>query len=168
MADPSTLSQWQGPMQAFLRPAIWIPGYRNIRFHKETWESDDLTSRVFDALVEVFTEFRSNRSLLGASVVLHTVNKNTQFIEVHTYTPGAEWLDVVDVNLRPRSKGCVIEIRSWSSGFLPTIVPLAPLLNLALFWVPFSGRDANGWVNSRRVHTIQDSLQKKVSLRPVS
>lgn len=165
MSGPSCLSQWQGPIQAFLRPAIWIPGHRNIRYHCERWESDDLTSKVFDSMVEVFTDFRDQRSLLGASIVLHTVNKSSQFIEVHTYTPGAEWLDVVDVHIFPRTKGCVIEIRSWSSGFLPTIIPLAPLLNVALFWVPFSGRDANGWVNSRRVHLIQDSLQKKISLK---
>jgi hypothetical protein len=31
----STLSQVQGPMQAFLRPAMWFYGVRNLRYHQE-------------------------------------------------------------------------------------------------------------------------------------
>lgn len=155
--DPSCLSVWQGPVQAFLRPAIWIPGMKNLRFHAEQWDCQDTTSQAFDLILDQCKDFREHRSLINATVVIHKQDKNQQFIELHTYTK-AEWLDVVEIHLIPKTSGCSIRIRSWSSGFLPTIIPLAPLLNAAFCWFPFSGRDANGWVNSRRIRIIRESV----------
>ena len=94
--------------------------------------------------------------LLGAAIVLHKKDAAQRYIEAHTYTPTAEWLDVVQVWITPDKSGSSVRIRSWSSGFLPTIIPLAPLLNMAFFWFPFQGRDKVGWTNSRRVKEVLD------------
>jgi hypothetical protein len=152
-------------MQAFLRPAVWIPGMKNLRFHSERWNCEENTSQAFDTILEACKGFREQRSLFGSAVVIHTARKDTQYIELHTYTKVAEWLDVVQIKLYPKTSGCVIKIKSWSSGFLPTIIPLAPLLNVAFFWFPFSGRDSDGWLNSRRCHLIKEKLADKLRLK---
>ena len=162
--DPSALSRWQGPIQAFLRPAAWIPGYRNVRYHAEKWTSSVATSEAYEVILQACNTFRQERSLLKAYVVIHKANKNSAYIELHTYTPSAEWLDVVQIKLIPRTSGCVINIRSFSSGFLPTKIPLAPILNIAFFWIPFLGQDQEGWTNSRRIKVIHDAVAERLQL----
>jgi hypothetical protein len=160
---PSAISRFQGPLQAAIRPAAWIPGFRNIRYHSERWGCSNSVGEVFGKLSELAREYSVARSLMDAYVVVHKEDHESHFLALHTYTPVAEWLDVVEIKVTGYrgSEGCAVNITSFSSGFLPTTVPLAPLLNIAFFWVPFSGRDNQGWTNSRRVHAIRKDLAAK-------
>ena len=38
MAQACCFAHCQGPIQAFLRPGIWLPGVRNLHMTKDTWE----------------------------------------------------------------------------------------------------------------------------------
>eukprot|EP00053_Salpingoeca_punica_P004147 m.47514 g.47514 ORF g.47514 m.47514 type:complete len:170 (+) comp12636_c0_seq1:152-661(+) len=162
----SLMSRVQGPVQAFLRPAMWIPGLRNIRYHTETRQFSQSAADINQALVRIFTTYQAQvedgtgPGLLGNHLVLHTMDTAKGYFEIHSYTPNAEWLDVIQAYVTPSGSGCSVRLRSWSSGVLPTIIPLAPLLNIAFFFFPFAGRDPKiGWTNSARVREIFAKLQ---------
>eukprot|EP00052_Salpingoeca_macrocollata_P023772 m.210007 g.210007 ORF g.210007 m.210007 type:complete len:238 (+) comp22102_c1_seq25:31-744(+) len=150
----SAISRAQGPVQAFLRPAMWIPYMRNLRYHTETKQFARSRDDLFNALVAAFQQWNSEvaqggEGLLRCKLHLHTQDAARGYLEVHCYTFKAEWLDVVQVYIADNG---TVRVRSWSSGFMPTCVPvLGPLLSVALFWLPFSGRDPKlGWTNSLR------------------
>ena len=79
----------------------------------------------------------------------HTVRSATdRKIVLGLLTPTAKWLDLTTIRLL--SDDCVgregsavaaaavtAEVFASSTGFVPLVVPLAPLLNWALCWIPF-------------------------------
>ncbi|XP_037092849.1 uncharacterized protein LOC119112697 [Pollicipes pollicipes] len=56
---------------------------------------------------------------------------------LYFFTDSMGWLDVVDISLTPMDGSTLITLRSCSSGLFPVSFPLAPLLNVCLFFFPF-------------------------------
>lgn len=130
-------SMLQAPIQALLRPAMWMPGIRNIHSHSETWESDKPPEEVLTALVRAIEHIRQ-RDDTGAYYDIHKVNKEKLFLRVFCFTK-AEWLDVVEITV----KGDCIQAKSFSSGFLPLFIPFAFIINCVFFWFPFYDNKLN-------------------------
>ena len=121
-------------------------------------------NETFDALVEAFRELaRASRGAPASAVacvacrcdgelgggrfahVVHAVD-STRLRATLLSLPPAEWLDAAEVEVAEESgRGAdakdgrvVVVARCFATGFLPVSVPLAPLLNVLLFWVPFA------------------------------
>ena len=120
-------------------------------------------NEAFDAIVEAFRELeRASRARPAAAVaclacrcdtdvgggrfahVVHVVD-STRLRATLLSLPPAEWLDAAEVEVAEESgKGAdakdgrvVVVVRCFATGFVPVSVPLAPLLNVLLFWLPF-------------------------------
>jgi len=141
----------QSPIQAALRPAMWLPGVRNLHSHKEIWYIPDATPDIcLDKAIAAIDE-------LGQSEKMHInkVRRNRYFIQIFSFTE-AEWLDVVEIEFQPgQDKGTVAKAKSFSTGLLPTCVPLACIFNMIFFFVPFWD---NGFNKARleRIHAKMD------------
>ncbi|XP_071180423.1 uncharacterized protein [Mytilus edulis] len=130
-------SMLQAPLQALLRPAMWIPGIKNIHSHFVTWQSDKPPTEVLAALVTAIKQIKSSDDT-GSFYDIHKINKDKHFLRVFCFTR-AEWLDVVEIEIKEDS----IEAKSFSSGFLPLFIPFAFILNCVFFWVPFYDNKLN-------------------------
>eukprot|EP00658_Telonema_sp_P-2_P041320 TRINITY_DN2953_c0_g1_i2.p1 TRINITY_DN2953_c0_g1~~TRINITY_DN2953_c0_g1_i2.p1 ORF type:complete len:102 (+),score=17.30 TRINITY_DN2953_c0_g1_i2:163-468(+) len=78
---------------------------------------------------------------------------------VMIFTPGCRWLDILEVRCKPSDAGesCTnVYLKSYSSGFLPLTIPLAPLLNFCLFFVPFAG------IGGVRLGILRDKLASEL------
>jgi hypothetical protein len=51
---------------------------------------------------------------------------------------------VLELRLEAHAEGTLVRVLGFSSGFLPTCIPLAPLLNMVFFFVPFLDNNFNG------------------------
>ncbi|CAC5379886.1 unnamed protein product [Mytilus coruscus] len=127
----------QGPLQALIRPAMWIPGIKNLHSHFVTWQSDKPPTEVLAALVRAIKQIKSADDT-GSYYDIHKINKEKYFLRVFCFTR-AEWLDVVEIEIKEDS----IEAKSFSSGFLPLFIPFAFILNCVFFWVPFYDNKLN-------------------------
>ncbi len=94
------------------------------------------------------------------------------FLRIYCFT-NAKWLDLAEIRIRPHKEegSCLsknisllkfsslpfsfsvanrlrVAFRGFSSGFLPLSIPLAPLWNIFLFWIPFydSNLQSEMWV----------------------
>lgn len=94
----------QGPILAFLRPGMWIPGARTPHLYRERWEVDGPASEVMDDILLAVESVEIRERLL-----VRRVDKESLFIRVLSFTSTCEWLDVVEFKcntaLRERSKG---------------------------------------------------------------
>eukprot|EP00298_Acanthocystis_sp_HF-20_P000535 c10731_g1_i2.p1 GENE.c10731_g1_i2~~c10731_g1_i2.p1 ORF type:complete len:197 (+),score=65.89 c10731_g1_i2:132-722(+) len=79
-------------------------------------------------------------------------------VVVWCFTPGIGWQDVVEVDIQPTENGINLVISSQSCSFIPTWIPLSPLLGLLLFWLPW----ADHGVNYDRILLIKKRLEGKV------
>ncbi|XP_046839500.1 uncharacterized protein LOC124433766 [Xenia sp. Carnegie-2017] len=133
------LSLLQSNIQAKLRPAVWLPGVRNLHSCAERWEIPELVpeeslQKVIDAVA---------RLAEMEDIYLHSVDREKNFVQIFCYTK-AGWLDVVEIDLYPgRFQGTQGNARSFSTGLLPVWVPLSFLLNSIFFFVPFYDRNLN-------------------------
>jgi hypothetical protein len=123
---------------------------------------------------------------------------NGNSLKIDVFTPGAKWLDVITITLYVSSstsasarnpqdsdKGYSAKVVCTSTGVLPMSIPLAPLLNLSLFWIPFgdNGESARqhselanainavkgaGTVTSRTIRTSWDGDQRRKALAVAS
>ncbi|GAB5372273.1 hypothetical protein AAMO2058_001650900 [Amorphochlora amoebiformis] len=68
-------------------------------------------------------------------------------MSISMFTGSASWLNVIDIvvtkNPSLEQGGCLVRAHANSTGVLPVSVPLAPVLNVALFWIPFFDGGAN-------------------------
>ncbi|KAK6192705.1 hypothetical protein SNE40_004131 [Patella caerulea] len=144
----SISSRIQSPL-GLLRPGMWLPGVRNFHCHKESWLCDasekDRVTAVLESLKRVKQEDDTN-----SFYDIHKVTDNFVRIFVFTFV---EWLDIIEIEMKPN----ITHVTAFSSGFLPLCIPFACVINLALFWIPFSDMGQN----KRRV----DALKERISLQ---
>mmetsp|Transcript_14632 Transcript_14632/g.35709 ORF Transcript_14632/g.35709 Transcript_14632/m.35709 type:complete len:245 (-) Transcript_14632:89-823(-) len=162
----------QAPVQAFIRPGAWIPGCRNIRHHAEVWDISAHIGSAFEAFVSAVQHFqKESDGYMGREKIrIQKMDRKSYNASVFCFTAGAEWLDVVEIQFSKGKKGllgqdntaemsCAI-IRSFSSGFIPTIVPFGPLCSMAFFFVPFAGHDGKTgkFTNNERLRQIRERI----------
>lgn len=132
-------AMWQSPIQGVLRPAVWLPGVRNLHSCKETWIIPEATPEVcLEHLVSAI-------SLLSETEKMHInkIHHERHVVQIFSYTE-AEWLDIVEIEFQPgQERGTLAKAKSFSTGFLPLMIPFAFLLNMIFFFVPFSDNKYN-------------------------
>jgi hypothetical protein len=87
-------------------------------------------------------------------------------VHVLTWTK-LEWLDTLDVSLSARGSsnggGCLAEASFYATGFLPTNIPLAPLLNVGMAWFPFASPGPRGeMLQDFRLRALRGLVTKKL------
>lgn len=148
----------QSTLQASLKPAQWIPKIRNL--HR--YEMDIGNYKISD--------FKNKENVIGEMTKIIEISKlipkkvmetNDGYImEAFYYTPKNAWLDVVTLKIIIDRDTNTIKINGIgeSTGFLPLIIPLAPIVNIILCWFPF-----DDWGNNKRyLKTIQSNIKSKL------
>ena len=96
MAGGCCLARAQAPIQAFLRPAIWLPGVRRLHLAAEDWLIRATPEQSLEKLLEGVAEIAESEHL-----EVRKVDRGRCFVQVFSFTPGCNWLDVVEVHFRP-------------------------------------------------------------------
>ncbi len=182
----SCMSRMQATLQWAISPAAWIPGYRAIRYHKEIWRVGGDPSTALSYFIQAFRTFRDSPAdgdsqLCKDKLWLRGVRisgGSSSSARLFCFTPTGEWLDVVEVSFKrivdeDFLTGDVKEgdepqvwsrasIRCFSTGFCPTIVPLAPLWSTVLFFIPMGGRDpkTGEFLSNKRIASIQSQMAR--------
>lgn len=62
-----------------------------------------------------------------------------------------------------RGGGCAATVKLYATGFLPTSIPLAPVLNVLFFWFPFaSPSPRGGMLQNSRSQELYEMLRAKL------
>jgi hypothetical protein len=123
----------QARLQARLKPASWVPGVR--WFHSESAEWRVQGTPV-EALMDKVWSAAAELSSRGWSQ--HEQDKVGKRIVLNALTQGLKWLDQVELRFAEVEGGWTqVRVRGYSTGLLPMVVPLAPLLNVLLCLFPF-------------------------------
>mmetsp|Transcript_22669 Transcript_22669/g.31682 ORF Transcript_22669/g.31682 Transcript_22669/m.31682 type:complete len:219 (-) Transcript_22669:277-933(-) len=177
------MSRWQAPIQAFLRPGMWIPGCRAIRYYAEKWTLScecDTALESFIKSVEYFKVNKGEGTLGNEKIIIRENDAKRHKATIYCFTKTAEYLDVVEVCFSESSSlagkdsqegrgKCNATIRSFSSGFIPTLIPLAPLLSVVFFFIPFAGNDPKSgtFTNNTRVRQLREHMTNKESVKGI-
>ena len=135
LADPSLLSTVQGPLQDAVAPGHWLGQFVGLNSRTERWEFAASPGDVSAALVAVLDELTPERRAKLLIPEFRVARADSNNVHVLTWTK-AEWLDSLDVRLEPLSKGTAATASFYATGFFPTSLPLAPLLNVGMAWLP--------------------------------
>lgn len=129
----------QAPIQAALRPAMWIPGIKKLHSRKERWTVKMATpEEAFDDAVKALTKLE-DKEFDGKMIFLSKTDKNRLFVQCYCFSK-IQWLDVVEMSFHDGGNGSTLaQVYCFSSGALPLIIPppIPLILNLALFFLPF-------------------------------
>jgi len=130
---------------------MWTPGVRRLHMAGESWliqaNRDECLEKLLEG-VETITE--------EEHLEIHKVDREKYYVEIFSFTPGCNWLDVVEVTFRAGDlpDTTIGEVVSFSSGLFPACIPFSFLCNICCFCAPFSG---NGF-NTRRVEAIRKCI----------
>lgn len=170
-AEPSLVSKVQGPLQDIIAPAHWVGQFVGLNSRKETWDFPNNTpEEVSKAIVDVLEGLTPERRTKLYMPEFEIKAADDKKIHVLTWTK-LEWLDTLDVTLAPTSSkggksdgsGCVAKASFYATGFLPTNIPLAPLLNVAMAWFPFASPGPRGeMLQDFRLRALKGLVTKKL------
>mmetsp|Transcript_34429 Transcript_34429/g.42431 ORF Transcript_34429/g.42431 Transcript_34429/m.42431 type:complete len:137 (+) Transcript_34429:624-1034(+) len=107
---------------------------------------------------------------VGDDMTLAKIDKGKQIMYVAVLTPGAKWLDKMELKLKSQPDTqtpaeVVINARCYSTGLFPMTIPGAVVLNLLLFFVPFFdwGKCAN---SLKRVKTLlSQTMNEQIAVK---
>lgn len=137
-AEPSAISAAQGPLQDQLAPGHWFGQFLGVNCHTETWAFESSKEEVSAAFVEVMQGLTDKQKEILLIPNFDIVEQTSSRVHVLTWTK-VEWLDALDVRLADAEDGgCVAKCSFYATGFLPTIIPGAPLFNVLLSPLPFA------------------------------
>ena len=149
----------QAPIQAFLRPAVWIPGVRNLHSFREMWIIEGATPERCLEDVKQAIEKVSEKVETGEHLMVHKIDMAKNFIQIFSFT-ASNWLDVVEIRFRAISaQKTEAEAYSFSSGLVPVCCPLSFVFNALFCWVPFWDHN----FNERRLKELRSCMAAKVT-----
>ncbi|RDD36478.1 hypothetical protein TrispH2_011191 [Trichoplax sp. H2] len=155
---PFLFSRLQAPIQSFLRPAIWVPGLRNVHTVKEEWTIEASPGDAFDKAIEAIEEVKKQEEF----VQVHMINKDSREIRLFYFTSKAQWLDIMELHFKRGldDETAIVDARSFSSGLLPVCIPLSFVLNTVFFFFPFLDHD----FNSKRLSAFRQAMGVGITL----
>lgn len=138
-AAPSLLSSLQGPVQDAVAPGHWIGQFAGLNSRTETWEfAGAAPGEISAAIVGVLEELTPERRRKLLIPEFKITRADAKHVHVLTWTK-SEWLDSFDVELSETERGGTSAKASfYATGFFPTSLPLAPVLNVGMAWLPFA------------------------------
>ena len=162
-ADPSVISSIQGPLQDIIAPGHWIGQFLPLNSKTENWNfASSSPADVSAALVEVLNELTPERRAKLIIPNFKISTKDANHVHVITWTKN-EWLDSLDVKLKDSGGGCTATASFYATGFLPTSIPLAPIVNVGMAWFPFASPGPRGeMLQDFRLRAIHGLLDKKL------
>ena len=174
-ADPSIVSKLQSPIQDAIAPGHWIGQFIGINSKQETWDfPNDTPSEVSKAIVDVLEGLTDDRRAKLYMPELDIATANDQRVHVLTWTK-LEWLDALDVQLKgldgknENGDGCVAKVKFYATGFLPTNIPGAPLLNIGMAWFPFGSPGPRGeMLQDFRLRALKGLVTKELAAKHVT
>ena len=95
-AKACCLARAQAPIQACLRPGVWVPGLRNLHRIWEKWQLADTSPG--DALEDFVSAVESIADKQNLEV--HKLDKERRFVQLFAFTLNCNWLDVVEVTFQ--------------------------------------------------------------------
>lgn len=147
----SLSSLLQSPVQAILRPAMWLPFIKNLHSYKEVWVHEKENAEILKTIINSL-ELLQNEDKKGTVYDIHKVSQDSTFLRIFVFT-WAEWLDVMEFTVHKDT----VEACSFSSGLFPLFIPFTSIVNCVLFWVPFLD---NG-LNKNRIASLRTLLKIK-------
>jgi len=165
-AEPSFLSTLQSPIQDAVAPGHWLGEFAGINSKTETWEFPAHSrNEVSLALVDVLTNLTKERRSKLLIPEIDIKRADATNVHVLTWTK-LEWLDTLDVTFKDSDRnrnGCIATARFYATGFLPTNIPLAPLLNVVMAWFPFGSPGPRGeMLQDFRLRALKGLVTKKL------
>eukprot|EP00924_Labyrinthula_sp_SR-Ha-C_P006480 snap_masked-scaffold_80-processed-gene-0.3-mRNA-1 protein AED:1.00 eAED:1.00 QI:0/0/0/0/1/1/3/0/177 len=118
--------------------ATWLKLPLLMHREVEEWTITGQLSDTYETLVSI----SENLDQKIYNIWSKSISSDSGYIKIAVLTPGAKWLDIVELKLKNKDEVTLVTADSYSTGFLPLSIPLAPLLNIAFCWFPF--RDRNG------------------------
>lgn len=91
-----SLSKMQAPIQAFLKPGLWIPGIRTPHLYKEVWTLHETALDVFE---EIIKSIESVQDRGGEKFEVTQRDEEGLFIQTVSFTRYCNWLDVMEIQL---------------------------------------------------------------------
>eukprot|EP00536_Pseudo-nitzschia_multiseries_P015717 jgi/Psemu1/43564/gm1.43564_g len=169
VAAPSAVSGLQGTIQDTIAPGHWIGQFLGLNSRTETWEfPNDSPETVSKALVDVLGALTEDRRAKLFMPEFEIKTADASRVHVLTWTK-LEWLDTLDVvfadstTTTSKNGGCTAKASFYATGFLPTNIPGAPLVNTALFWFPFASPGPRGeMLQEFRLRAIKGLVTKKL------
>eukprot|EP00055_Hartaetosiga_balthica_P010122 m.42244 g.42244 ORF g.42244 m.42244 type:complete len:645 (-) comp7044_c0_seq4:170-2104(-) len=157
------ITKLQASTQAYLKPACWIPGIRRSHMFSDVWLLEDCSARgAYHACLSALREMDANTE---NQYVIATEDIGQCVIEIHIYSK-FEWQDILHIHFKLALRGmfapvggCFGEVHSFSTGIIPTSIPLSFLLSMALCWVPVLGSD-----NKRRMNMLKRKLGQSIKI----
>eukprot|EP00467_Chlorarachnion_reptans_P014333 CAMPEP_0114513144 /NCGR_PEP_ID=MMETSP0109-20121206/15392_1 /TAXON_ID=29199 /ORGANISM="Chlorarachnion reptans, Strain CCCM449" /LENGTH=205 /DNA_ID=CAMNT_0001692955 /DNA_START=214 /DNA_END=828 /DNA_ORIENTATION=- len=129
-----------------IRPSRSGAGGRRVSSRGKAKKSSKLTSteRYCESIKNIIEQaIGKDKDLPEKSVVTRERN----VVTVSMLTGSARWLNVIDLTVEKNPSleqgGYIVKAKASSTGILPMYVPLAPVLNTALFWAPFPDNGSN-------------------------
>ncbi|PAA55635.1 hypothetical protein BOX15_Mlig034422g1 [Macrostomum lignano] len=142
----------QASIQAWLRPAIWCPLLNRVHSYREVWRTGESeAAELVDSVVKTVNRFNRDKHL-NCDWLIGSANREAGQVTVLNLTARCRWLDIIVIDLRRGSATAT------STGLLPLLLPLAPLLNLLAFAFPFSDLVTN----SKRLASLRQALDAPV------
>jgi len=159
----SSISKVQGPIQDIIQPGHWIGQFIGVNSHSETWQFSQSPEKVSAALVATLEQLSpgERKRLLIPNFEIR--QKDATRVHVLTWTK-SEWLDALDVGLEATpAGGTKAKVSFYATGFFPTSIPLAPLLNTALFFFPFASPGGKGGLlQNFRIDELEAMVSKRL------
>eukprot|EP00127_Corallochytrium_limacisporum_P005447 Clim_evm16s205 gene=Clim_evmTU16s205 len=151
----------QVPLAAALKPAWWSPFAAKVNQYSDSLElpssfQDRASATQF--IADKVKGMEGKPTGHGFMIRLGKVDTASGDVEVHCISSKARWLDVCQIHVEPNEgqNGVLVVAKSGSTGIVPLAVPLAPLLNILLFWAPFLDHG----MNKRHIKAIQANISK--------
>jgi len=166
-ANPSKLSKLQGPLQDALAPGHWLGRFLNLNSRAVTWEfSNKNAQQVSTAIKDVFENLsqdqREKLFIPEFTIVEADAQKG---VHIRAWTK-KEWLDAFDVKFvsSNNGKGCTAKTKFYATGFLPTSIPGAPIINVGLAFFPFVSPGPNGkLLQDFRLEKLEELIRSRLN-----
>jgi hypothetical protein len=162
-ADPSIISSLQGPVQDVIAPGHWIGQFIGINSKTVQWQFPSSSpAEVSKALVDVLNELTPERKEKLYIPNFDITQADASKVHVRTWTKN-EWLDSLDLSLREENNGCVAKASFYATGFLPTSIPGALLVNIGMAWFPFASPGPRGeMLQDFRLRALEGLVTQKL------
>jgi hypothetical protein len=166
-ASPSIISSVQGPIQDLIAPGHWLGQLVGINSKTVQWSFKNASAdEVSTALVKVLNDLTPERRSKLYIPVFDITRADSTKVHVRTWTKN-EWLDSLDVSFKPNQTndgGCVATASFYATGFLPTSIPGAPIINVAFAWVPFASPGPRGemMLQDFRLRALESLVSKQL------
>jgi hypothetical protein len=157
---------FQARIQAWMRPAVLIPGSRRFQQWDEVWKINS-HSEAKAAAMAIVQAVKQSKPHLPSSSYVTLVDRCFSvgpfwFVVVWCFTP-CRRLDVIEIRVESAQDIgiCQAFVHCFVSGILPVNVPLAPLWNFVLCLLP--GHD-QGFLSNVWLRSILDNDCIEVSI----